>query len=243
MSNLISFVSNRYHLTKESKSVPKTIIKSLPEWYRKADRFYKIPETDKHYVGPDGGKIPNWKACPAIFDIMGTGYCLNIPSDLEFFINNNGKIDCKVLDPLCQDFIQKRDSMPQFVHPHGYHKEHFAFWADWNVCLPQGYSAIYMSPANRYELPFIISQGIVDNDNVNISGTFPFFIRDNFTGIIPAGTPYAQIIPFKREDWHSEIVIEEGRKMYEKNMKNSVKYRIPDGGVYKKEVWKQRKYE
>ena len=65
----------------------------------------------------------------------------------------------------------------------------------------------------------------------------------DFSGVIPAGTPYAQMIPFKREDWQSEIKIEEPMAIYNKNMENSIKYRVPDGGVYKNEVWKQRKYE
>ena len=242
MNNVISFVANRYHLTKNSKSAPKTMMQSLPEWYRKADRFFKQPDGE-HYVGEDGGKVPTWKACPAIFDIMGTGYCLNTPSDIEFFINDAGVIDCTISDPNCQDFIQKRTAMPQFVHPHGYHETHFAFWVDWNVVLPEGYSALYMSPANRFELPFVLTQGIVDNDNVNISGTFPFFVRDNFTGVIPAGTPFAQIIPFKREDWSSEILIEDPQVIYEKNINNSAKYRVPNGGVYKSQVWEPRKYE
>jgi len=242
MTNIISFVSNRYHLSKESLSVPTPIIKTIPEWYRKADRFAKKPNGE-FWNGPDNGKVPTWKACPAIFDIMGTGYSLNTPSDLEFFINKNGDIDCNVLDPLCKDFIQKREEMPQFVHPHGYYKTHFAFWVDWNIELPDGYSAIYMSPANRYELPFIVSQGIIDNDSVNISGTFPFFVQNNFEGIVPAGTPFTQIIPFKRENWKSEIIIEDLEKMYDKNVKNSAKYRVPDGGIYKNKVWKPRRYE
>lgn len=242
MTNIVSFVSNRYHLTKESKSVPTPMIKSIPSWYREADRFAKMPN-GKFWEGPDGGKIPTWKACPAIFDIMGTGYSLNTPCDLEFFLDSSGKIDCNVLDPTCSDFIQRRTPMDQFVHPHGYYKEHFAFWVDWNIVLPDGYTALYMSPANRYDLPFILTQGIVDNDSVHISGTFPFFVKDNFVGIVPAGTPFAQIIPFKREDWQSEIIIEDQSKIYTKNTENACKYRVPNGGVYKNETWKQRKYE
>jgi hypothetical protein len=61
MSNIISFVSNRYYLTKESKSVPTPIIKTIPDWYRKADRFAKM-ENGEFWKGPDQGKIPTWKA-------------------------------------------------------------------------------------------------------------------------------------------------------------------------------------
>jgi hypothetical protein len=45
----------------------------------------------------------------------------------------------------------------------------------------------------------------------------PFFLIIGFSGVIPAGTPYVQMIPFKREDWASEIVIENPNKINEKN--------------------------
>jgi hypothetical protein len=62
-------------------------------------------------------------------------------------------------------------------------------------------------------------------------------------GILPAGTPYAQMMPFKREDWGSEYVEESGMSIVNKNAKNSQKYRVPNGGVYLKDVWEKRKYE
>ena len=240
--NLVSFVSNRGWLTKESSSVPVPIIKTIPDWYRKADRFAKAPNGE-YWKDVDGGKTPTWKACPAIFDIMGTGYALKTPCDLKFFINEGGIIDCEVLDKQYNDFIQKRQPMPQFVTPYGYHEAHFAFWVDWNIKLPEGYSAIYIHPANRYELPFRTTDGIIDNDSVNVSGTYPFFVQNNFEGIIPAGTPFSQIIPFKREDWTSDIIIEDPNKIYDINLKNAQKFRVPDGGIYKNKVWKPRRYE
>jgi hypothetical protein len=72
----------------------------------------------------------------------------------------------------------------------------------------------------------------------------PFFVVKGFTGIIPAGTPYAQMLPFKRENWESEVDASiQLSEMSEHNQKNSEKYRVPDGGVYQKEVWERRTYE
>jgi hypothetical protein len=71
----------------------------------------------------------------------------------------------------------------------------------------------------------------------------PFFISKGWTGILPAGTPYMQMMPFKREDWTSEYVKESGLSIVKKNMANSEKYRVPDGGVYLRDVWEKRKYE
>jgi hypothetical protein len=133
--------------------------------------------------------------------------------------------------------------MPQFHHPEGYYVNHFAWAPDWAVETPKGYSVLYSQPFNRFELPFLTTSGIIDNDSVNLPGSMPFFLIKGFSGVIPAGTPYVQMIPFKREDWVSEIVIENPNKINEKNIKNSAMYRVPDGGVYKNEVWQPRKYE
>jgi hypothetical protein len=242
MSNIIKFVSNRHWLTKDSVSVPGPIIKTLPEWYRKADRFAKKPNGD-FWKGPDSGKIPTWKACPAIFDIMGTGYTLKTPCDIEITHADNNTLSVTIANKKYKDFCTLRTPMDQFEHPQGYYTTHFAWFPDWAVETPEGYSALYSQPFNRFELPFLTTSGIMDNDSIKLPGSMPFFLREGFSGVIPAGTPFVQIIPFKREDWVSEVVIEDPAKLNDKNMQNSNKYRVPDGGVYKNKVWQPRKYE
>lgn len=243
MNRLIKFVKNRPWLTEKSDSVPKPTIKTIPDWYRKGDRFAVREDTGEYWKNPmDGGKIPTWKACPAIFDIMGTGYVYRTPCDIEFY-EENGQIKVKVLDKKCVDFVQVRPPMPQFKSPMGYYEAHFAWWADWAVEVPEGYSVLYTQPFNRFELPFLTTSGIIDNDKVNLPGTMPFFVVKGFTGIIPAGTPYAQMLPFKREDWDSEVDTSISyQEMATKNQDNAKKYRVPDGGVYQKEVWSRRTY-
>jgi hypothetical protein len=244
MKQLIKFVKNRPWLTVDSDSAPKPTIKTLPEWYRKADRFAINPHTSEPWIDPrDGGKVPTWKACPAVFDIMGTGYVYRTPCDIEFY-EDQGQLKVKVLDPRQKDFIHIRPPMYQFTAPMGYHEAHFAWWADWSVEVPDGYSVLYSQPFNRFELPFLTTSGVIDNDKVNLPGTMPFFVVKGFTGVIPAGTPYAQMLPFKREDWQSEVNDNiSHREMSLKNDKNSQKYRVPDGGVYQKKIWTRRIYE
>jgi hypothetical protein len=241
MANKIKFVTNRPWLSENSSSKPEPIIKSIPAWYREADRFAKKPDGE-YWIGPDNGKIPTWKACPAIFDIMGTGYSLKTPCDIEFKIGDWGAISVKVVDDKYKDFVTKRDPMPQFVHPEGYHDVHFAWMPDWAVETPKGYSVLYSQPFNRFELPFLTTSGIIDNDKVNLMGSMPFFLRKGFEGVIPEGTVYAQMIPFKRDDWENEVIIEDPSALYKKNMENSKKYRVPNGGVYKNQVWEKRTY-
>lgn len=256
MSNVISFINNKPWVNQDSISKPEPVIKSIPDWFREADRFAKDPNTGEYYKAPkticpfpkpgttdDYGKIPTWKACPAIFDIMGTGYILKTPCDVEFYLNSFGTIDVKVSDDRYKDFVTKRPPMPQFEHPKGFYQHHFAFWPDWAIKVPDGYSVLYFSPLNRFELPLLMVSGIIDNDKVNLPGTMPFFVREGWTGVLPAGTPYAQLIPFLREDWKSEIIIHDSNQIMKDNMENMKKYRVPDGGVYKNEVWSKRTYE
>jgi hypothetical protein len=237
----IKFISNRSWLNSESASRPEPALKDIPDWYKAADRFSKMPD-GKPFIGPDGGKVPTWKACPAIYDILGSGYVYRTPCDIEFYKDDKGKTLVKISDPRYQDFIQKREAMPQFISPMGYSESHFAWFPDWAVSTPKGYSVLYSQPFHRFDLPFITTSGIIDNDKVDLPGSMPFFLFKDWVGIIPAGTPYAQMIPFKREDWLSEYKFEDAMSIMKHNNSNRLIYRKPDGGVYQRDVWERRKY-
>lgn len=239
----ITFISNRPWLNEESHSRPIPTVKTIPDWYKNADRYAVNPHTGDYWQSPyDGGKIPTWKACPALYDVMGSGYVLRTPCDIEFYLEN-GIIKHKIAEPMYQDFVGPRDPMDQFEHPQGYYKQHFAWWIDWGILVPDGYSVLYTHPMNRFELPFMSTSGIIDNDKVNLSGTMPFFIREGWTGVLPAGTPFSQLLPFKREHWVSNVdLITDPMVLYRKNMENAEIYRKPDGGVYLREVWERRNY-
>jgi hypothetical protein len=114
--------------------------------------------------------------------------------------------------------------------------------ADWGLELPEGYSALFMTPMNRFDLPFMNTTGVVDSDKVHLLGSFPFFIAEGWEGTIPAGTPYLQVIPFKRENWEHKVEILDQSEMYGKLMDNAKFYRQPDGGIYKNKVWSRREY-
>jgi hypothetical protein len=75
----------------------------------------------------------------------------------------------------------------------------------WAIKTPPGYSVLFTQPFHR-ESSFTILPGIVDTDTYSAAVNFPFVLNDiNFEGLIPAGTPIAQAIPFLREDWQMSI--------------------------------------
>lgn len=239
----ISFIANRENLNKDNPSCPISTAKTMPKWYRDADIFAINPNTGEPWINPqDGGKVPTWKSCPALLDVMSSGYVLRTPCDIEFY-NNGQRISVRVLDKKYQDFVNERMPMPQFVTPMGYDENHFAWWINWGTSVPEGYSVLYTHPMNRFDLPFISTSGVIDNDKVKLPGTMPFFVFKGWTGILPAGTPYSQMIPFKRENWESEEIIENKETIYKKNYINNLFYRVKDGGVYKKKIWSRRSYK
>jgi len=64
---------------------------------------------------------------------------------------------------------------------------------------------LFVQPLHRESL-FTILPGIVDTDTYNATVNFPFVLNDaNFEGLIPAGTPLAQVIPIKREQWQMQF--------------------------------------
>lgn len=243
MSKKITFIADSYSINPDERETnPEPIVKTIPDWYKKADRYYKGPD-GKNYKDENGHNIHSWKSCPVVYDGMGTGYAFKTPCDLEFYRDQNNIPHVKITDNRFASFVHERPPMPGFQVPWGYDEFHFAWYGDWAVRLPTGYSALYIQPINRYELPFETTSGIIDSDVVNLFGTVPFFIAKDFEGTLPKGTPFLQIIPFKRENWKSDYEYPDFMKIYKDNTENIKKYRTPKGGVYLNEVWERRKYE
>lgn len=73
----------------------------------------------------------------------------------------------------------------------------------WSIRAPEGYALLFTHPFNRLDLPFVTLTGLIDSDVFfDTPVHFPAIWRDlEFSGTIRAGTPIAQVIPFKREQW------------------------------------------
>jgi hypothetical protein len=237
--NKIIFHSNRMYNNFTKQFSPTQSIKKVPKWFSSADKY----ETDgigNSLLKYDGGRLPSFKSCPALLDVFNLGYFLLTPCDLKFYIKDNSPY---VESPKgFEDFCSERPPMKNFPSPNENHDKHFHWFANWAVELPEGYSAIYTHPFNRFDLPFTTVSGIIDNDKMNFAGLMPFFLEKKFEGTIPAGTPYVQIIPFKREDWEKQIVNHSYEEMCKRHNLGGITLRSKDGGEYKKSMWSKKKY-
>lgn len=237
----IIFHSNRIYNSTSKEYYPVSTKTQIAKWYSSADKYEKNHNGD-YYLNQLGGKLHSFKSCPALLDIFTAGYLYLTPCDLFFYKDEYGIPKVKTQKGF-EDFCDSRIKMNGFETPHGYSEDHFHWYPNWAPGLPEGYSALYVSPINRFDLPFITTAGIIDNDKMNTPGLVPFFLRKDFEGIIPKGTPYLQIIPFKREDWEMETKHYTYNEILQRHKAQADLYRTKDGGSYKKHTWSRKRYE
>ena len=182
---------------------PKPASSFIPDWYKKLESYMngkKIP------VG-DGSPAATAKRCMPVFDAITGGYIILSAADV--FVSQK-----ETQDGTKQPYFEWANyGLIQF-HPveqmpeHPQRNGHMAYpkWINpWAIKTPKGYSVLFTQPMHR-ESPFTILPGIVDTDTYTAPVNFPFVLNDvNFEGLIPAGTPIAQVIPIKRDKWQMSL--------------------------------------
>ena len=216
MKKKVSFKSTRPNFELPH---PTPAYKNIPEWYRTTKPFADNHET--------------LKKCIPILDSMTAGYMLTLASDVFF---SNGTVqdvsDIKIVQS------HANSQIGDLRIPAEYYNTVYKWINSFILKTPKGYSTLFVHPLNRIDLPFQTLSGLVDTDVFPLEVNFPFLIKKDFVGIIPAGTPIAQAIPVKREDWISDVEDQERYDLpsFAHTMHN------PPFNFYKKKFWKKKKY-
>lgn len=236
MNNIIKF-TNTKGVPEEYNPVPAS--KILPDWYKKIESYIG---GEKRLNG-QAQTLATAKRCMPIFDAISNGYIISTHVDL--FVSQkedeNGKIqpfyEWAGFDAIS---FHPKQQLPE--HPDGAgHEVSYPKWNNtWSIITPPGYSCLFISPLHR-ETPIIILPGVVDTDTYTAPVNFPFVLRDSkIDGLIPAGTPIVQVIPFKREQWQMEIG---GQKELQQQASVSNKLRTVFFDSYKKQFRQQKEYK
>lgn len=214
---------------------PKPAQKYIPEWYKKMPAF----EGNKPSINiSDAQPNSTAKMCVPFSDSFHMGYIVETWCDISIECDDSGELTNYIYSSGPQ-IMGHRDS-PSNKWPEEYHTTEFVWKMQWIPQLPEGHSVIYTHPFNRPDLPFFSLTGIVDSDKFKFEreANHPFLIKRGFSGIIPAGTPFIQIIPFKRDGWKSEF-LEYDRK---KQLNSQLPRKIFWGG-YKKMFWTKKVFK
>ena len=215
---------------------PKPSSEYIPEWYKNA----------KPYLSPDGKKAPTLdgspvstvKRCMPLWDLMTAGYIIETPYDIYVHQTPEG--------PFFQWGEQQAiafQSMEQFQnHPYSRDIDYAVrILHPWSIKTPKGWSVLICEPQHQEPGPLICTNAIVDTDNYSIPFNMFFKLRDpKFEGMIPAGTPFIQVIPFKRESWTSELGT--GKERGKFNI-DRIKFNTVFFDRYKKFWWQRKEYK
>jgi hypothetical protein len=170
--------------------------KDLPLYHGPGDE-----ERVKNGTADRGNVYLGLKHCMPYFDAMIMGYHYLLHTDINIIRKDDGTIDIKWDSPMHPVASRGLFEMPV---PHGHYHSHWSWQMYWGVQPPEGYGVLLTHPLNRYDLPFTTVAGYVDYDVYPLPGNVSFHIKDNFEGVIPAGTPLMSMIPIKRESWVGE---------------------------------------
>jgi hypothetical protein len=181
---------------------PEPAIKNLPEWYKRKSPHME-GNKDKYYA--NGKKNITVKRCNPFGDALGAGYVIRLENDIH--VTGGEDLPELVWNRGGEEFVgihSIQQVSPELI-PDGFYNQPFKFTNFWSIKTPRGYSSLFTHPLNRTDLPFITLDGIVETDTYSSAVHFPFLLRKDFEGFIEAGTPVAQVIPFKREAWSMSV--------------------------------------
>jgi hypothetical protein len=198
---------------------PTPAYKQVPNWYR------EMPGVEE--------KVMTVKKCVPFLDAMTSGYILYSPVDVHF-----DGVRFSELSKVPVVSMHHKEQTFGLPTPLGFSSQPYKWENFFTLTTPKGYSTMFVHPTNRYDLPFTSISGVVDTDAHPVPVNFPFFLKEGFKGVIPAGTPIIQAIPFKRENWAYQV---EDTVPPKENI-NVHKMHNPPFGFYKKHWWSRKTY-
>jgi hypothetical protein len=216
--------------------MPQPSKKYMPKWYKNMPPYEEEKFIKMKLKGNVMSTNATAKSCMPFFDTFATGYIQETWCDI--LISNDGH----TISYHWADGPQPLEIRPRTKNavpiPEEFYQIEFEWRTQWEPKTPKGWSSLYMHPLNHFHLPFFSFSGIVDTDRFHMGGAFPFFIKRGFSGVIPAGTPMYQIIPFQRKSWNSFAEkFDEG--LWRKRHFSTTKY-FTNG--YKKHFWNKKDY-
>jgi hypothetical protein len=216
---------------------PQPSNKFIPDWYKGIHPFTNNATKISMPMGEQGPNI-TIKRCVPFLDAMTAGYMAVTDDDINIEYSNGGPLMRWRSDGEMITFHspEQYNGLPI---PDGYAYMVAKWHNEWGIELPDGFSALFTHPSNRLDLPFYTLTGLVDCDKYNLPVHFPFILKKEFEGVIPSGTPVAQIIPIKRESWSSDIEKYNEEKSY---IKRRTFFRTFSAS-YKKNYWTKKSYE
>ncbi len=245
----IEFISHKDYVDlNEDHPIP--IKLNIPEWFKKL----------RH--GSLNGEKITIKGCMPFLDTLTSGYLLKVPQDYQIEHNVwNEQIKAKdsfyATGRLFDELIAAKgvNLSGKIPSTHGLSQIEGSPYAEknknlniykimnpWTIKTPPGYSCLFLPPLNNTDDRFSIIPGIVDTDTFQQEVNFPIIINgdkyETLKTLIKKGTPYVQVIPFKRDSWKMKITKVNSDKLNS----NKIFFGLKILHNYKDRFWSKKKW-
>jgi hypothetical protein len=249
IEKIIEFSAPQLYLDlKDKETYPAPAKLNLPEWYKKLEHT------------PPNRTV---KGCMPFLDTLISGYILKMP--IDFYIEHNvKKKDSEEKD--CTQYAGTFDfseyyskSLININYKAEFHSPYqlegsplinknsslaiHKIINPWKIKTPKGYSCLFVPLLNNTDDRFSIIPGIVDTDVFEQEINFPIIINgDKYPVLettIKKGTPYVQIIPFKRDSWKMKIKPHEIKD----KINNTLKYGLNFFRKYQNNFWIKKSWK
>lgn len=214
--------------------------KEIPKYKKSKKNVYDIPENIKH------SRLATIRNCPGINDTLSFGYMMYFPTDI-FVDSTKDEITCFVpnvdvskieVTGLPYLSFNEEEATSDFKISEEFHPISLKLNPLWGIKTDRGYSSWITSPVNRLDLPFKVVDAIVDTDVYPSRFPISFHVKKNFCGTIKNGTPFLQIIPFKRENFNSKIIELNNDEVVDQSFARATTFT----NFYKKFFWTRKKF-
>ncbi len=249
LMNKIKFYPSEHNtpFVKEHVPPPKPSHQAISSWFRDAPRYQN---NDKNMITDSRSGYHNLtvRHCMPFIDVMSSGYVLTTWTDIfikrqedEIFLayGDNDLVTKFNVSP-----IQYQKNFQSHVPQMSGHDAFLYAWSTyWRIKTPEGTSCLFTQPFNRTDLPFFTLSGIIDTDTWNGSDVLNFALKKDFEGLIPKGTPYVQIMPFKRQEWSSEIQDDPDLDLLKlRHTVSETRMAEAKSGHYRDNLWSKKTY-
>ena len=205
MKNIKFEAFDEYHFNVGAR--PEPAAKFIPEWWKKIPKY----ATEDRLVNPFANVTV--KQCAPTIDMISAGYMLVLWCDI-YVHQENGKPSISYGTTVAPVSIWPESQSSGYEIPDGFDNTVFKFSNGWKITTPLGWSSMFIHPIAYQNTPFRSISGFVDTDILETDVNVPFVIKKGFTGLIEKGTPIAQIIPIKRDNWYAEYSIEKPNRFF-----------------------------
>lgn len=244
----------KYILPKGTKKIfediiPKPASFNIPEWFKELK---------------SEPALLTIKGCMPFLDSLTAGYIAKFPQDMEIEHNVKGKdgkpdaffrpaIAKGVTDPFGLNLNTEEPAVHPIEQlgkcPFVKTNKNLPFYKvllPYFIVTPPGYSCLFTPILNNQEDRFFPVAGIVDTDKYESYVNIPIVINgdkyETLKTVFKKGTPLCQIIPFKRDNWETEVVETEKPGWYKLAYSRlQVHTKLIDN--YKKYFWVKKRWK